>query len=593
MLCSYLMRVPRNSSQYYRYTRRKWIKIFLVLLTVGIFIYPIRHSLIINFYLYLGKKQIGNGEYTRALNTFQKTVTINPRHALAHDALGMAYSYLGKREEAEKEYQNALQLGIKYQRWFDHIQSGDQLLARGKYLSAQVEYRHASRLQKNRASAYFGLGATYHALGDFPQAINQYRKSLTLDPNFATAQQLLEVAVQERKRGITHYLFDCNGEVLGSRIHRQSQYYYPYGSITAHPLGFSHPELGSMGLGKKISDLRMGNKIYLTLDCHLQVVASRALGWYRGAIIILNPQTGEILALVSQPGFNPNRLKRDWKKIQNHPHKPLLNRVLEKTYCPGSLAHIVTLAAALEEEKVLSEIFPFQCRGRLEEEDMQEGRIHGKIESLEEAFQEACSLAFARTGIHLGAHLISEYTERLGWGPEIWESEKEFPLPVISGSIPFLPKENTTLLARTAGGMEDQCQITPLTGALTAAVIANNGLLMKPYLIKEIKNITGQTFQAENPRVLKRVLKPETALRIKELMVATVDSGIARLAKTKKVTIAGRTATVKSGENEIAGWFIGFAPAEKPTIAFAIVVERGSGPYTAAAIARKIVETIL
>jgi peptidoglycan glycosyltransferase len=111
---------------------------------------------------------------------------------------------------------------------------------------------------------------------------------------------------------------------------------------------------------------------------------------------------------------------------------------------------------------------------------------------------------------------------------------------------------------------------------------------MQPYLIKEIKNIIGHTFRTENPRILKQALKPETAQEIKELMVAAVDSGDSRQAKTEKVTLAGRTATVTI-ENESVGWFIGFAPAENPSIAFAIVVEKGTA-YTAALVARRIVE---
>ena len=434
------MKTSCRSTNYYRSPRRKWVTILIILVAVGIFIYPLRHLLIINFYLYQGKRQMNKGEYSSALRSLQKAVTTNPQNALAHDALGMAYSYLDRGEEAEKEYQSALQLGTKYHRWFDHVTSGNLLLARGKYPSAQIEYQQATQLQKNRAAAYFGLGATYHALGDFPQAINLYRKSLTLEPDFTSAQQSLEIAIEERKEGKTHYLFDRNGEVLATRIHRQSRYFYPYGLITAHPLGFSNPQIGNQGLEKELTPFRMGNKIYLTLDCHWQAIASRALGSYRGAIIILHPKTGEILALLSQPAFNPNSLDKDWTKIQNNPNKVLLNRGLEKTYPAGSLLHIVTLAAALESRKDFSKLFPSQCRGQLNE------KVHGEIKNLEEAFTQACNITFAKIAASLGPKLLSEYIIRLGW-----ETPIEFPLPIANNVIPLT---DLTLLMQTAGGLE-------------------------------------------------------------------------------------------------------------------------------------------
>ena len=422
--------------------------------------------------------------------------------------------------------------------------------------------------------------------------------------------------------------------------------HYPEGKLAAHVLGYvreisseelSRPEnvgyrpldlIGKAGIervaehilrgidggdqievdarGRRIRTLgtispQSGRSVWLTLDIDLQRAALEALGDRPGAVVAMDPWTGEVLALASSPSYDPNLFigalsPEDWRRLSGPDH-PQHNRALTSRYPPGSLFKLVTAAAALEYgESDTGD--RFRCQGvyRIGSWGLRcwkrEG--HGDL-SFTEGFAKSCNVMFATLGRRLGPERLAEMGRRFGLGsasgidlPE--EAEGLIPTPDWKRKArreSWYPGDTCQM----AVGQGD-CLVTPLQMALAVAVVANGGDLVQPHVIRRVE---GET--AARPAKIRRSLglRPSTIAALRAGMEGVVSPGgtAARIA-TDRYDIAGKTGTAQASGGPPHAWFGGYAPAEYPTLAVAVVVEHGGGgSETAAPIARHIFDTAL
>ena len=303
----------------------------------------------------------------------------------------------------------------------------------------------------------------------------------------------------------------------------------------------------------------------------------------KGAIVALNPQTGEIYAMVSKPDFNPSKLKENWTEIIET-RQPALNRGTMGLYTPGSVFKVITATAALEDEEVSK---GFQCKGSVSIEgytlkDYGE-TAHGAID-LEEALVKSCNVAFSQMGLELGKTKLKDTAQRYWFNKEI-----SFDLSTKNSIFPESKIVTKPDLGASAIG-QGKILVTPLNMAMVAASISNDGRMMKPILVKEVLSPEGRTIKTGRVATLSQVSSEEVIAQLKEMMVQVVEKGTGRNARIKNVKVAGKTGTAENETKKTHAWFIGFAPAEDPKIAIAVVLESidKTGGESAAPIARDI-----
>ncbi|HBT46970.1 MAG TPA: hypothetical protein DEA73_03675 [Peptococcaceae bacterium] len=394
--------------------------------------------------------------------------------------------------------------------------------------------------------------------------------------------------------------------LAGERLQRE----YPLGAAAAHVVGYASPRLGMTGLeatynGELLgltgwqgvvnrwrefqNGVRRGNNLVLTLDVSLQRLAFRLLQGYRGAVVALNPKTGEILALVSSPSFEPARIENAWEEL-NDPRQgsPLLNRALQGLYPPGSTLKLITAAAALAKEPGVSQR-EFHCPGYIEIEGRKLTcpRVHGNI-NFNEALMFSCNVAFAQLALEAGWEAWEGAARSFALGQKL-----DFELNVASSRLPVTAKGNPNALAESAIG-QGEVVVTPLQMALVAAAVANDGRLMQPFMVARIEDDKGAALKVTRPRLLKLAVDPEVARVIKEAMVATVEEGTGQSAGIPGVRVAGKTGSAQNPQGKAHSWFVGFAPAEAPRVAVAVIVENaGAGGAVAAPIGGQIMASVL
>ena len=297
--------------------------------------------------------------------------------------------------------------------------------------------------------------------------------------------------------------------------------YYPDGAIFEPMLGFFNPKYGKSGIEQTldnfisykkwpgligtISRLMLmnlsdePNTVTLTINSRLQEKAYELLSGRRGAVVAMNPGSGEVIALVSSPSFDPNRLIEEWDILSQDESSPFLNRATMGLYPPGSTYKIITAAAAMEKEIGVSKII--KCAGTMKISGNIvtefEGRSHGEVD-LDQAFTRSCNIFFASLALDLGTGLLSDYSSRFGFDKEI-----PFELPVQESHIGLTDHDDDVALAWSGIG-QAKVLVTPLQMAMVACAIANSGIIMEPYLLEEIKSSEGKTLQHASPTILFR-----------------------------------------------------------------------------------------
>ena len=331
-----------------------------------------------------------------------------------------------------------------------------------------------------------------------------------------------------------------------------------------------------------------------SLVLQLQDAAARALGRTRGAVVMLNPRTGEILAMVSTPTYdasavaNPATSSATFAELQNDNRTPLLPRATQGLYVPGSAFKIVTSMAALASGAITpATTYADQPKSEKNGWLIDGFRVRDAHHlftgttalDYRQAIEVSCNIYFAETGVRTGGEALADYAGRLGFGAEL-----PFDLPTATsqvtnggGPLPGGFKDRVELANASYGQAE--VLVTPLQMALVAATIANDGTLMRPHLVLEAMGKAGTT--SVDQSAIGQVVSPGIAHEIAAAMRLAVNGewgqGFTAGAAVRGMIVAGKSGTAELGTGQPHSWFIGFAPYDNPQVAIAVLVERSGG----------------
>lgn len=454
------------------------------------------------------------------------------------------------------------------------------------------------------------MGLTYFFIGLFLCLIGYVAyfvfsdRELMINNSYNPRQEMLA------ERTIRGSIYAGTGEVLAETTvspQGAETRNYPFDELFAHAIGYaSHGRMGiesianynlitpGVALGDKVKnqlkqEKDLGNNVYTTLDVELQKAAERALGVYKGAIIVTEPSTGKILAMVSKPDFNPNEIGEIWEEIVTDDSSTvLLNRTTQGLYPPGSTFKIVTALEYIRENPDSYEDYGYTCNGKFQLEDTvincYHGIRHGK-EDLAKSFAKSCNASFSNIATSLDKNLFRSTLDKL----------------LFNGDLPmeFTYKESG---AQVEGNTEDSqiiqmaigqgtVQMSPLHMEMITAAIANQGVMMKPYMLDRVMNADGVLVKQYYPEPVGEVMTMEEAEALTGFMAETVKSGTATKLSGLSYTAAGKTGSAEYSQvkTESHAWFTGFAPVENPQIAVTIIIEgAGSGGDYAVPIAKRI-----
>ena len=426
-----------------------------------------------------------------------------------------------------------------------------------------------------------------------------------LDNSYNTRQQIL---LNQNSRGT---IYSRDGDVLaytGTDENGKEKRFYPYNKEFAHVVGYStNGKMGiesqanyylintSIDLGDKVAYDASGTKypgdsVYSTLDVKLQEVAYNALSARKGAIVVSNPKTGEILAMVSKPDFDPNTIKEEWNNLiaDNSPDAKLLNRATQGLYPPGSTFKIVTSLAYLKDNAGKYSDYKFTCNGRYSYEgntiSCYHGENHGYLD-FTSAFAKSCNSAFANIGLSIDRKTFGSVLSSLMFNQEL-------PLSMsYSQSKANIDEDSSSDDVMQLSIGQGATSVTPIHMNMITNAIANSGILMKPMLITQVKSEDGKVIKTFNSENYKRLMTAEESLTLTNMMEQVVQSGTASRLKGLSYTAAGKTGSAEfnSGTSDSHAWFTGFAPTEDPEISVTIIVEdAGSGGSYAVPIAKRI-----
>lgn len=406
---------------------------------------------------------------------------------------------------------------------------------------------------------------------------------------------------------------------------------YPEGRLYSHVTGYYSFTYGSGGglegaenallsgqsdklFYRRVTDMLTGKKpagasLELTIDPAAQKAADEALGDQRGAVVALNPSTGEILALVSHPTYDPSALTNHdsrkvaaaWKSLNANPNRPMVDRAITgNLYPPGSTFKVVTAAAALESGKFTEESqvpgparldLP-QTTADLPNSNRQPCGPNNRT-TLKRALEISCNTSFGWLGMELGQKAFRDQAAKFGMGDAL-----RIPMNVTPSTVP--DELNAPQLAQSAIGQYD-VRVTPLQVAMISAAVANNGIVMKPYLVKSVHSSDLEVIEEAEPEQLSQAVSGDTAGALTRMMQAVVQSGTGTAAQINGVDVAGKTGTAQHAQGKPPhAWFTGFAPADDPEVAVAVVVEDGgnagseaAGGRVAAPIAKAVMEAVV
>ena len=350
-----------------------------------------------------------------------------------------------------------------------------------------------------------------------------------------------------------------------------------------------------------------GDEVRLTVHSRLQQVAASSLGGQLGSVVALDPQTGAVRALYSNPSFDPGPLashdppsiREYWNSLEpSSPTSPLVNKATSRSFPPGSTFKVVTAAAALESGRYTPQSrFPDPVAIDLPQTDQTLTNFTnaactgtGSID-LFTALEDSCDTTFGLIGLDIHDQVLAT-AEGFGFNQSI-----PFDLAGEASAFPRVPDDREPFRAYAGIGQGDVAA-TPLQMALVAAAIANGGDVPRPRLVQEIRDPSGSVVEKPSPETLGEAISAETAAEITRMMTAVVESGTGTAAQIPGVSVAGKTGTAQSQEGAAPhAWFICFAPSSNPRIAVAVLVENGgslgseaTGGAVAAPIAKAIIE---
>jgi peptidoglycan glycosyltransferase len=326
-----------------------------------------------------------------------------------------------------------------------------------------------------------------------------------------------------------------------------------------------------------------GGDVVLTLDPAVQRAAMAGLEGLTGAVVALEPETGAVLALASTPTFDPNQLashdpaaiRAYAEELENAERDPRLNRAIRENYPPGSVFKVIVSAAALENglepdtEIEAPDVLTLPGTSTELENFGGSSCDPDERQPLIDALTVSCNTAFALLGIEVGEDALRETAERFGMDGE----GLTIPMAVEPSGIGD-PVDNAQLGVASIG--QQDVVVTPLQAAMIAAAVANDGRLMQPYTIDQIRAPDLTVIDRTEPEVLSEATSEDVAADLTEMMVSVVENGSGRAAELPGIRVAGKTGTAENAGPD-HNWFAGFAPADDPQIAVAVFVANGGG----------------
>ncbi|HEY8456219.1 MAG TPA: penicillin-binding protein 2 [Actinopolymorphaceae bacterium] len=352
-----------------------------------------------------------------------------------------------------------------------------------------------------------------------------------------------------------------------------------------------------------------GGSVTLTIDPRVQQVAYDALEGKTGAAVAIEPSTGRILAMVSRPTYDPNKLSSHdresivdtWESLLKNPSNPMENRAVQHRYPPGSTFKLVTSAAALSSGEYTPETeVPAPAELDLPQTTATMNNWQGGLcdpsgprITLQRALETSCNTSYAAIGMELGDDALREQAEAFGFGTQVLDE-----LQTATSVFPEDPDEPQTALSSIG---QFDVAATPLQMAMVTAAIANDGKLMKPYIVSELNGPDLQPLSTTDPEVFSQAVSPQVAEQLKQMMVGVVENGTGSPVSIDGVSVAGKTGTAQTTpERPPYAWFVAFAPADNPAVAVAVVVEKAnvgrdeiSGGKLAAPIAKAVIEAVI
>ena len=375
---------------------------------------------------------------------------------------------------------------------------------------------------------------------------------------------------------------------------------------------------------------KQGGTVVTTLMPRLQRVAKTALGDHTGAVVALDPRTGNVLAMYSNPGYDPtplssgttDQIQAAWARLNADPEKPLVSKAFQELYLPGSTFKLVTASAALTNHWPPEKVWPNPHVLNLPDTTANLGNFGNElcnggsaVVTMQEAFEESCNVTFGQIGLKLGAEKLSKQAHAYGFCQTLppaqtscLEPTVPFILPWSSGRFPAPAyfDQRKPALALSAVGLDNDLQ-NPLQLALESAAIANGGTMYEPRLVTEVRDSSGQVVQRFDPQVYGYPISPTTAAAMRQMMVGVVERGTGTGAQIPGIIVAGKTGTATNCGTTPGctippnAWFTAFAkagPTDTPSIAVAVIVLDGgslgseaTGGRVAAPIAKQLIES--
>ena len=419
-------------------------------------------------------------------------------------------------------------------------------------------------------------------------------------------------------------LLGFDGSVIAGTVRRSGYYYrrYPQGTLAPQLIGYDSVRYGRSGIEAALNEVLTGQSsdlgvqdwvdkllgrkpkgatVRLTLVPAVQKTAQQALHGQKGAIIVLDPKTGALIAAASAPTYDPANLESQWARLSSDPSAPLLGRTTQGLYVPGSSFKVVTAAAGMDIGVVTPES-DFVDTGTYVvfggKVTNYGGAVYGP-NTLTTALTYSINTTFAKVGNLLTRKRLTAGMQRFGF-------YQVPPLPLPQGEVlasgrygkkGLLPPNafmDPLAVAWAACGQE-RLLATPLQMALVAGAVANGGRIMKPYYTQEIVSASGAVVRKAQAEQWLVAMKAQTATDLTTMMERVVSAGTGTAAALEGIPVAGKTGTAEKGDGTDLAWFIAFAPADDPQVALAVVIEdsTSTGGEAAAPLAAEVIKSAL
>ncbi|MCR4749423.1 MAG: FtsW/RodA/SpoVE family cell cycle protein [Lachnospiraceae bacterium] len=511
---------------------------------------------------------------------------------------------------------------IDYDNWFDTLEDDDEddIYAYMEYIDEQNRLekeelnKKMTKGNRRRKSGvrpletriiFYSFAALFFSMSAYLCYYVSTHEIELINNSYNSRQTLLA------KENIRGKIYDRDGEILAQTLtnDKGKEYRdYPFENLFSHAVGYStkgKTGIESMAnyylintdasIAQKVENdisgkKNFGNDIYTTFDKDIQDIAFRSMGIYKGAIIVSDIKTGNILAMVSKPDFDPNNIVADWDKfMEDKESGTLINRATQGIYPPGSTFKIITALEYIKENPTNYMDYRYNCTGSYKGDGIKINCFHGAVHGSQNfltSFAHSCNSSFANIGMSLDRDSFGQTLDDLMFNEN---------LPVsYNYTVSNMHIDHTTGdydMAQMSIG-QGKAQITPLLLNMITNAIANDGMVMEPKVLDRAVSCQKDVIKTWESKEYKQIMTPEQAAAMKNLMEAVVKEGTAKAGmKGANYSAAGKTGSAEfdSLKLDSHAWFTGFAPVDDPQVSVTIIIESiGTGGDYAVPIAKRI-----